>query len=266
MTESNNEAEAKYKWEEGWTCPVVDHFLLYCDDLNKAINRIESLTGVRPVLGGKHVGKGTHNAVVSLAGSDTSQFPPIYLELIAKDPDQVEFQNKEPTFSFAKHSSLKGKIVHWAAVTPRNQLYDFVDRVNGNVAWTTKNWPELGDPFEMQRDTPDGQTIRWMLSLPVTRRPLSGDGLLPFLLDWQDTIANGAHPGQTSPKGIRLKAVTLRHPKYDYDVKTALDNLGLLSPETNGGVSMTVEQSIKGVPEIILHLETPEGDVDLSEF
>ena len=98
-----------------WNNPVFDHFLLYCDDLNEAIDKIENLTGVKPVIGGKHVGKGTHNAVVSLASSNgdgSTQFPPIYLELIAKDPDQTEFKNKEPTFSFTKHSSLKGKILH----------------------------------------------------------------------------------------------------------------------------------------------------------
>lgn len=280
MTESNSEAEAKYKWEEDWTSPVFDHFLLYCNDLKEGIRYIEKLTGVRPVPGGKHVGKGTHNAIISLANSsptddtsttfpdDTStQFPPIYLELIAKDPEQVEFKNKEPTFSFTKHSSLKGKILHWAAVTPRNQLYDFVDKVNGNVTWTSKNWPELGEPFEMERDSGTWKgTIRWSLSLPLSRKPLPGDGLLPFLLDWQDTIPNGTHPGQTSPKGVLLKGVTLRHPKYANDVKIALDNLGLFSPETNGGVSVTVEQSVKGVPEIILHLKTPNGDVDLAEF
>lgn len=252
-----------------WNNPVFDHFLLYCDDLNEAIDKIENLTGVKPVIGGKHAGKGTHNAVVSLANSNgdgSTHFPPIYLELIAKDPDQTEFKNKEPTFSFTKHSSLKGKILHWAAVTPQGQLYDWVDEVNGNAAWISRGWPELKEPFRMERKTPDDQTINWILSLPASRRPLPGNGLLPFLLDWQHTIDQGNHPGQTSPKGIVLKSVTLRHPKFWENVKTALDNLGLLSPETNGGVKVIVEQSPLEAPEIILTLTTPKGEVEISQY
>ena len=256
--------------EKDWVNPVFDHFLLYCDDLEEAIDKIETLTGVRPILGGKHVGRGTHNAVISLAGpSDTSggtKFPPIYLELIAKDPEQEEFKNKEPTFSFTKHSSLRGKIVHWAALTPRKQLADFVDEVNSNAAWNTRGWPELKDPFEMERNTPDNHTIKWTISLPASRRPLPGNGLLPFLLDWQDTIELGKHPGQTSPKGIVLNSVTLRHPKHHENVRTALDNFGLLSSETNGGVKVVVEQSASEAPEIVLNLKTPKGDIELSQY
>ena len=270
MAASINEAEAKYKSEEGWNSLMLDHFVLYCDDLEKAINHIENLTGVRPVFGGKHIGNGTHNAFLSLVDNNSSTsglpFPPIYLALLAKDPDQAEFGDIKPRLSFNKHSSLRGKIVHWAALTPRDQLPDYVEKVNSNAAWSSKNWPELGQPLEIEGNTPDNQTIRWILSVPVTQKPLPGDGLLPYLTDWQDTILDGLHPGQTSPKGIVLKAVTLRHPNWPMNVQTGLDNFGLLSPDTNGGIPITVEQSMRGVPEIILHLTTPNGDVELSEF
>ena len=253
------------KAESDWQNPVIDHFLLYCDDLNEAINKIEELTGIRPAIGGKHVGKGTHNAIVSLREGDNKLLP-IYLELIAKDPDQTEFKDKEPVFSFTKHSSLKGKILHWAAVTPPNQLPDWVDEVNSNAAWTSRGWPELKAPFDMERKTPDDKTLQWSLALPASRRPLPGSGLLPFLLDWKSTIEKGAHPGQTGPKGIVLKSVTLRHPKFWENVKTALDNLGLLSPDTNGGIKIIVEQSPQEAPEIILTCQTPKGDINISQY
>jgi len=255
--------------ETEWNNPVFDHFLLYCDNLDEAINKIEELTGVRPAVGGKHVGRGTHNAIVSLAETNSdgrTKFPPVYLELIAKDPEQTEFKDKEVAFSFTKHSSLKGKMVHWAAVTPKKQLVDWVDEVNGNAAWTSRGWPELRAPGEMERKTPDDKTIKWELSLPVSRRPLPGNGLLPFLLDWRDTIDQGNHPGQTGPKGIILKSVTLRHPKFWETVKTGLDNLGLLSSKTNGGYDVNIEQSAAEVPEIVLNLQTPKGEISLSQF
>ena len=157
-------------------------------------------------------------------------------------------------------------MVHWAAVTPKKQLVDWVDEVNGNAAWTSRGWPELRAPGEMERKTPDDKTIKWELSLPVSRRPLPGNGLLPFLLDWRDTIDQGNHPGQTGPKGIILKSVTLRHPKFWETVKTGLDNLGLLSSKTNGGYDVNIEQSAAEVPEIVLNLQTPKGEISLSQF
>ena len=257
-------------WEQNWKCPVIDHFLLYCDNLEQAIDKVENLTGIRPVIGGKHIGRGTHNAVISLAGENpddhTTNFPPIYLELIAKDPDQIEFRNKDPTFSFFKPSTLNGKVVHWAAVTPPSRLSEFVNRANDDVAWRTNSWPALQKPFQMHRTTPDMQTIQWTISLPSSRKPLPGDGLLPFLLDWEDTIALGTHPGQTSPKGITLKAITLRYPKHHQAVKEGLQNIGVLSYETNGGIKIMVEGSADIEPSIVLHLKTPNGDIDLSEF
>ena len=41
--------------ETEWNNPVFDHFLLYCDNLDETIDKIEELTGVRPEIGGKHV-------------------------------------------------------------------------------------------------------------------------------------------------------------------------------------------------------------------
>ena len=269
LSMSSSESSVEYDWETNWKNPVFDHFLLYCDNLDEAIDKIENLTGVRPTVGGKHVGKGTHNAIVSLSESNpdgSTKFPPIYLELIAKDPEQTEFKTKEPVFSFTKHSSLKGKILHWAAVTPRNKLYDWVDEVNANAAWTSRGWPELKEPCQMERQTPDNKTLQWMLSLPTSRRPLPGNGLLPFLLDWQNVISEGIHPGQTGPKGIVLKSVTLRHPKFWDSVKTGLDNLGLFSPNTNGGVKVIIEQSPSEIPSITLNLQTPKGEIDLSQY
>ena len=244
-----------------WAFPVFDHFLLYCKDLDQATEKICSITGVRPVFGGKHTGRGTHNAVVSLASLNGAgvKWPPVYLELISKDPEQnIDI----PAFSFSMDDSLEGKMLHWAAMVPQGTLGHFVDTMNSSKS-LRKEWPALGAPFQMQRMTPTGEVLQWTLSLPVSRSPLPADGLLPFLLDWENVIENANHPGQTAPKGITLKGMTLKHKDSDH-LKGVLDELGLLNVESNGGYSINVVSGDSS--EMTLHLDTPNGPVDLSEF
>ena len=55
----------------------------------------------------------------------------------------------------------------------------------------------------MQRTTPDGEILRWRLTPP----PTTGDGLLPFLIEWP-----GPTPAATAAAGLTLMTLELRHP------------------------------------------------------
>jgi hypothetical protein len=60
----------------------VDHLVWGGPDLDREIDRLEQWTGVRAVLGGRHPGEGTRNALIRLG-------PTTYLELIGPDLTQT---------------------------------------------------------------------------------------------------------------------------------------------------------------------------------
>jgi hypothetical protein len=61
---------------------MIDHLVYGVPDLAQGVDRLERQTGVRARLGGRHPGRDTHNAPLSLG-------PRQYLEVIALDPDEA---------------------------------------------------------------------------------------------------------------------------------------------------------------------------------
>ncbi len=201
----------------------VDHLIYLVPDLDDAIDSMERTTGVRPVFGGQHPGRGSHNALLSIGDG-------VYLEILAPDPSQPEASAER--FS---GRTIQPRMVGWAA---RGDDLDELMREAESRGVSLQEVRSGG------REKPDGTMLTWR-----TTAPLGGDegGLIPFFIDWGDS----AHPSMTSPTGVRLLALRAEHPEPER-IRTALEALGIDLPVGPGPE-----------PALIATLEGPAGIVEL---
>jgi hypothetical protein len=136
----------------------LDHLIFGAPDLVTGTQVIEELLGARPTVGAKHVGIGTHNALLSLGFG-------AYLEVTAPDPDQ---QVRLPTLPYELDTLAQPGLLTWAIKAPDIEAQAERARARG---------VDLGPVVPMARERPDGTRLEWRL----TRfGQLIGDGLVPF--------------------------------------------------------------------------------------
>lgn len=177
----------------------IDHILYACSDLERGIDEIEDLLGVRPVPGGRHPQYGTHNALLSLG-------PGVYLEVIARDPGLPAPQQGALLEIPASGDS---HLVTWALR---------VADVRQAAESARKAGIRFGAVESGSRDKPDGSTISWTLTDPYA---MPMDGAMPILIDWGDTV----HPSGVVPSGGELLELSIEHPDHEA-VRDALSVLG----------------------------------------
>ena len=177
---------------------VIDHLVYAVADLNAGIDWFEQQTGIRPAMGGAHVGLGTHNALVS--------FGECYLEIIAPDPGQPDPEMPRP-FGI---DDLDDPGLVGFAVRPADDetIEDLVDR-----CFDAGYYP--GPINDMSRQAPNGDLLAWVLTF--TSSPT-----LPFIIEWGDTPL----PSTTQPGGVELESFAVHHP-LPFSVMGPLAALGL---------------------------------------
>ncbi|MGW1839431.1 VOC family protein [Streptomyces sp. NPDC002067] len=167
---------------------VLDHLVYAAPDLAAAAEEVTELTGLRPVTGGSHPGRGTRNLLLGLAGPLGSG---AYLELIGPDPEQPEPDG--PRW-FGIDALTGPRLVTWAL------------RATGlaqRVARARAAGYDPGDAAAMGRRTPDGRRLSWELTPPC-----AGGTTTPFLLDWGTT----PHPAAADLPAAALEAFTVTDP------------------------------------------------------
>jgi len=177
---------------------VIDHLVYAVADLTAGIDWFEQQTGIRPAVGGAHVGLGTHNALVS--------FGECYLEIIAPDPGQPDPDMPRPFGIDGRDGP--GLVGFAVRPTDGETIGDLVDRCL-DAGYDT------GPISDLSRQTPNGDLLAWALTFPSSPT-------LPFIIDWGDTPL----PSTTQPGGVKLEHFAVNHP-MPFEVLGPLAALGL---------------------------------------
>ncbi|MFI5735365.1 VOC family protein [Kribbella sp. NPDC051587] len=200
------------------TASLLDHLVLATPDLLATVERFAAATGVRPVEGGRHEAWGTRNYLVGLGGTT-------YLELIGPDPDATATS----MFDVSDERLLTWAI-HPADLEPA-------------LAAAGTAGADLGEIFPGSRTTPAGDVLNWRVT---GIEPHPYDGVVPFLIDWEDT----PHPSTSLP-AVELLDFRATHPQAD-KVRAVLQALAADLPVTEGPAGLTA--AVRG----------PAGDFALS--
>lgn len=178
---------------------MIDHLIFAAPTLSSGINFIENKLGVQPVMGGQHIGRGTHNALLAL-GKNT------YLEIIAPDPAQPDV----PRPLWMKTDQCKSPQL-WTWVSKSSDLQSI-------SAIAKQHDIPLGKLEKGNRKQANGNMLQWELSNPINE---NADGILPFFIDWKDTI----HPSTTLPQAGEVVEFKAFHPEAS-KVQLQLEQLG----------------------------------------
>ena len=203
----------------------IDHLVYATADLNRGVQEIEKLLGVRASVGGQHPGRGTRNALVALG-------PTTYLEIIAPDPEQPPPQQSRP---FGIDGLKESKLVAWFV-----KGHD-LERLREDAI--RKGVP-LGEVKSGSRRRPDGVQLAWKYTDPWS--PVA-DGIVPLFIDWGDS----PHPADTAAKGATLITLRAEHP----------DALGVRAMLRRLGLNLRVKRG--PTPALIAVIEGPRGRVEL---
>lgn len=204
----------------------LDHLIYAVPDLDRGIDDVERLLGVRPMAGGRHEAFGTCNALIALGEEH-------YLELLAPDrsaapPDGPRILGLDDVHEPA--------LMAWIARA---------DGIDGFAARVRSRGAALGDVLAGGRTKPDGSRVTWKCTDPAA---VQVPGILPFFIDWGNTPS----PAHSAPRGCSLVSFQAQHPQ-PVSMRAALERLEL---------DLVVEEGTR--PAFTAVIECPNGRVTLS--
>ncbi len=145
----------------------IDHVIVAVRDLDAAAAEFLNAHGLRSVEGGRHLGHGTANRLIPLAGS--------YIELMTVVDAGA-----------ARESSLGRRVLDWV---DRGDRPAALCLRTGSIADVASRLERK--PHHMTRRNSDGTVLAWRL---VGLDDMLGEEALPFFIEWD--IAPGQHPAE----------------------------------------------------------------------
>jgi len=161
----------------------IDHLILGVNDLERGMQEFAKRTGVTPMKGGVHPGRGSQNALASLGNGQ-------YIEILA--PSNEPGVPANPMTAF-KTLTPVGWALHTTDLTRAMALLR-----DAEVAMSAI---ESG-----ARARPDGVRLSWQTAAP-TEVALAA---APFFIMWG---AGSPHPSTQSPAGCSLSSVAMTEPE-----------------------------------------------------
>jgi len=205
---------------------VIDHLVYATGDVDATVLELARRLGVEAIAGGRHLGYGTRNALISLG-------PTVYLEIIGPDEGQ---RLPDAGYWYGIENIKKPRLVTWTA------RVEHIERVAAHAHSAGYN---PGDVHKVFREQPDGVRLSWRLTMPSR----DGGGLVPNLIEWDD---DALHPARTSPGGVELLHLRGQHPVPE-SVHPMLHALGV-----------DLEIEIDERPKLIAVLNSPYGPIELT--
>jgi hypothetical protein len=193
---------------------AVDHVIVGASELASGIRELGRLTGVTARPGGRHPGRGTQNALLSLG-------PSTYLELAAPsgEPDS---------------SGMAAYLAGLTHLTPAGWALASHD-LPATIARLRASGVAISGPFPGSREQPDGSLLQWT----TARLDADSTGLAPFLIQWD---AGSQHPAKSSPSGCTLQSIELRT-QQPQTLRHLLTTLGVAAVVVEGpqpGIRITL--------------------------
>lgn len=180
---------------------IPDHLVYAVHDLDRAIADFTQLLGIAPVVGGRHEGRGTKNALLNLGNG-------CYLEVIAIDEWNTTVA---PPRWMGLDVLETPQITRWCLKSD--------DLASDQAVLKTYN-PQMGAPWNGQRTTASGELLAWEMLLPL---PTPEVEVMPFMVDWS---TSSFHPTERLEEKCTLLKLELTHPEPE-EVKPYLERLGV---------------------------------------